>query len=70
MNEDIHHRLAIDHMRLPEHEIHRYIHELESLSLIRIQSRMNRPVDEKGREFRLINVTREGLQELSADQTE
>jgi hypothetical protein len=30
---------------------------------------MNRATDEKGREFRLINITREGLQELSSDQT-
>ena len=43
----------------------RYIHELESLGLIRIQPRMNGSVDEKGREFRLINITREGLRELS-----
>jgi KaiC/GvpD/RAD55 family RecA-like ATPase len=69
VNEDIRHTLVIDQMRLPEHETHRYIHELESLGLIRIQPRMNRVVDEKGREFRLINITIEGLQELSSDQT-
>jgi Mn-dependent DtxR family transcriptional regulator len=68
-NEDIRHTLVIDRMGLPEHETHRYIHELESLGLIRIQPRMNHAVDEKGREFRLINITREGLQELSSDQT-
>ena len=69
VNEDIRHTLVIDQMRLREHETHRYIHELESLGLIRIQPRMNRVVDEKGREFRLINITIEGLQELSSDQT-
>jgi hypothetical protein len=36
--------------------------------LIKIQPRMNRTADEKGREYRLLNVTREGLQELSSDQ--
>jgi hypothetical protein len=66
MNEDVRHTLVIDRMGLPEH---RYIHELESLGLIRIQPRMNRATDEKGREFRLINITREGLQELLSDYT-
>jgi predicted transcriptional regulator len=68
VNEDVRHTLVIDRMGLPEHETHRYIHELDSLGLIRIQPRMNRAIDEKGREFRLINITREGLQELSIDQ--
>jgi Mn-dependent DtxR family transcriptional regulator len=69
MNEDVRHTLVIDRMGLPEHETHRYIHELESLGLIRIQPRMNRATDEKGRELRLINITREGLQELLSDYT-
>lgn len=69
MNEDVRHTLVIDRMGLPEHETHRYIHELESLGLIRIQPRMNRATVEKGREFRLINITREGLQELLSDHT-
>jgi predicted transcriptional regulator len=60
VNEDIRHTLIIHRMGLPEHETHRYIHELESLGLIRIQPRMNQAVDQKGREFRLINMTREG----------
>jgi hypothetical protein len=30
---------------------------------------MNHTTDEKGREFRLINITNEGLQELSSNQT-
>jgi hypothetical protein len=30
VNEDVHHTLVIDRMGLPEHETHRYIHELES----------------------------------------
>jgi Mn-dependent DtxR family transcriptional regulator len=68
VNEDVRHTLVIDRMGLPEHETHRYIHELDSLGLIRIQPRMNGAIDEKGREFRLINITREGLQELSIDQ--
>jgi hypothetical protein len=71
VNQDIRHVLVIDRMRLPEHETHRFrfIHELESLGLIRIQPRMNGSVDEKGREFRLINITREGLRELLSEQT-
>ncbi len=36
VNEDIRHTLVIDRMGLPEHETHRYIHELESLGLIGI----------------------------------
>ena len=68
VNEDVRHTLVMDRMGMPEHETHRYIHELESLGLIKIQQRMNRTTDEKGREFRLINITREGLQELSSDQ--
>ena len=69
VNEDVRHTLVIDRMGLPEHETHRYIHELESLGMIKIQPRMSHATDEKGREFRLINITSEGLQELSSDQT-
>ena len=68
-NEDVRHTLVIDRIELPEHETHRNIHELESLGLVKIQPRMNRTTDEKGREFRLINITREGLRELSSDQS-
>lgn len=67
VNEDVRHTLVIDRIEHPEHETHRHIHELESLGLIKIQPRMNRATDEKGREFRLINITREGLHELSSD---
>lgn len=69
VNEDVRHTLVIDRIELPEHETHRHIHELESLGLIKIQPRMNRTTDEMGREFRLINITKEGLHELSSDQT-
>lgn len=69
VNEAVHHTLIIDRMGLPEHETHKHIHELESLGLVKIQPRMNHSTDEKGREFRLINITKEGLQELSSDQT-
>jgi predicted transcriptional regulator len=69
VNEDVRHTLVIDHMGLPEHETHRYIHGLESLGMIKIKPRMNRAIDEKGREFRLINITKEGLQELSSNNT-
>jgi Mn-dependent DtxR family transcriptional regulator len=67
VNEDVRHTLAIDRMGLPEHETHKHIHELDSLGLIKIQPRMNPTADEKGREYRLLNITREGLQELSSD---
>jgi predicted transcriptional regulator len=69
VNKDVRHTLVIDRIGLPEHETHRYIHELESLGMIKIQPRMNHATDEKGREFRLINITNEGLQELSSNQT-
>jgi ribosomal protein S19E (S16A) len=69
VNEDVRHTLVIDHMGSPEHETHRYLHELESLGMIKIKPRMNRAIDEKGREFRLINITKEGLQELSSNNT-
>ena len=65
INEDVRHTLVIDRMGLPEHETHKDIHKLESLGLINIQSRMRDRIDEKGREYRLINITREGLQEIS-----
>jgi Mn-dependent DtxR family transcriptional regulator len=69
VNKDVRHTLIIDRMGLPEHETHGYIHELESLGMIKIQPRMNHATDEKGREFRLINITNEGLRELSSNQT-
>ena len=66
INEDIRHTMVIDRIDLPGHETHRHIHELESLGMIKIQSRVIGSVDEKGREYRLINISREGLQELSS----
>ena len=66
INEDVRHTMVIDRIDLPGHETHRHIHELESLGMIKIQSRVIGSVDEKGREYRLINITREGLQELSS----
>jgi polysaccharide deacetylase 2 family uncharacterized protein YibQ len=70
VNEDVRHTLVIDRMGLPEHETHRHIHELESLGMINIQPRMNHSTDEKGREYRLINITNKGLEELSSDQSQ
>ena len=69
VNEDVRHTLVMDRMGMPEHETHRYIHELESLGLIKIQPRVNHNTDEKGREFRLISITEQGLQELASNQT-
>ena len=68
MNEDVRHTSVIDRMGLTEHETYRYIHELESLGLIKIHPRKNHTADEKGREFRLINITNEEILELSSDQ--
>ena len=68
VNENVRHTLVIDRMELPEHETHRHIHELESLGMIKIQPRVNHSTDEKGREFRLINITNDGLRELSSAQ--
>ena len=48
VNKDVRHTLIIDRMELPENETHRYIHELESLGMIKIQPRMNHATDEKG----------------------
>ena len=70
VNENVRHTLVIDRMGLPEHETHRHIHELESLGMINIQPRMNHSTDEKGREYRLINITNKGLEELSSDQSQ
>jgi DNA-binding IclR family transcriptional regulator len=67
INKDLPHTRVLDLNGLPQHETHRYIHELESLGLVRIQPRINRTSDEKGREYRLISITKEGLQELSSD---
>ena len=66
INEDVRHTMVIDRIDLPGHETHRHIHELESLGMIKIQSRVIGSVDEKGREYRLINITRKGLRELSS----
>jgi hypothetical protein len=67
-NKDLPHTRVLDRMGLPEYETHKYIHELESLGFVKILPRMNHTADEKGREYRLINITKEGLQELSSDQ--
>ena len=57
INEDVRHTMVIDRIELPGHETHRHIHELESLGMINIHSRVIGSVDEKGREYRLINIT-------------
>jgi hypothetical protein len=50
VNEAVSQTLMVDHMGLPEHETHRHIHALDSLAVIRIQSRIIGSVDEIGRE--------------------
>lgn len=68
VNQDTPDTRVIDRINIPEKETRRRINELVSLGLVQQLPRMNRTADERGREYQLIGITREGLQELTLDQ--
>jgi predicted transcriptional regulator len=56
---------VIENSNLPTTEVHSYLSELESLGFIKMLQRISDPEDSKGQNYRLLNITREGLRELS-----
>jgi hypothetical protein len=60
----------IDDVGLPKEETRKYLHELQSLDMIHIDQRMSGTADEKGREYRMIGITKEGIKELATDNDE
>ena len=67
VNQDVPDTWVIDRLNIPEEETRQNINELVSIGLVRQLPRMNRTADESGREYRLIGITKEGLQELILD---
>jgi hypothetical protein len=59
---------VIDRTGLPDFEVRKSLNELESLGLIKLDIQVSGATDEKGRKFRLLNLTKEGIQELSSNQ--
>lgn len=56
----------IDHTpHLPEEKTHRYLNELQSLDMIRIDQRVS-GTDEKGRKYRMVSITEEAIKELAS----
>lgn len=60
----------IDDVGLPKEETRKYLHELQSLEMIHIDQRMSGTADEKGREYRMIGITKEGIKELASEDDE
>jgi hypothetical protein len=56
----------------PEHETQKHLNELKSLGLIEIGGSLGvRPTgqeDEKGRRYMMVNITKEGIQELGSEE--
>ena len=67
VDEAIRDTAIIDDVGLPEEETRRYLNELRSLNVIRIDQRMNGTADEKGREYRMIGMTEEGIKASASD---
>ena len=57
----------IDNAGLPEEEIRKYLNELQSLGKIRIDKGVSGAMDQQGREYRMVSITREGIEELASD---
>ena len=69
INRDVYDTAVIDRIGVDEEETRDHINELIGLGHVReLLPRMNRTEDGRRREFRLIGITRHGLQELTQDQ--
>lgn len=68
VNQDVPDTWVTDGINIIEEETRRHINELVLLGLVRQLPRFNQTADERGREYQLIGITREGLQELTLDQ--
>lgn len=56
---------VVERSGLPATEVDNYLGELFSLGLIKMLQRISDAENDKGQKYRLLNITREGLQELS-----
>ena len=57
----------IDDVGLPEAETRKYLNQLQSLDMIHIDQRVSGNADEKGREYRMVGITKEGVKELASE---
>jgi predicted transcriptional regulator len=67
VSESIRDTSIIDEVGLPEAETRKYLNELQSLDLIRIDIRASGTADEKGRQYRMAGITKEGVKELASE---
>jgi hypothetical protein len=56
---------VVEHSDLPSEEVNRLLVELSSLGLIKMLKRTGDEENNKNQYFRILNITRRGLQELS-----
>jgi hypothetical protein len=56
---------VFERSNLPSAEVNDNLHKLSSLGLIKMLKRTNNAEDNRDHYYRLLNITREGLQELS-----
>jgi hypothetical protein len=57
----------IDDVGLPEFETRKHLNELQSLDMIHIDQRVSGSADEKGREYRMIGITKEGIKAIASE---
>jgi hypothetical protein len=67
VNEFVPDTSIIDDVGLPEEETRRYLNELQLLDMIHIDQRMSGTADERGREYRMIGITKEGIKASASD---
>jgi hypothetical protein len=60
----------MDNAGFPEEETRRYLNELQSLEKIRIDRRVSGATDRQGREYRMVAITREGIEALASEDDE
>jgi hypothetical protein len=65
VNTNVFDTAVVERSSLPATEVDNYLVELSSLGFIKILQKVS-DADNKGQNFRLLNITRDGLQELSA----
>jgi hypothetical protein len=66
MSETVADTWIIDHTpHLPKEKTRRYLNELQSLHMIRIDQQVN-GTDKKGRKYKMVGITEEAIKELAS----
>jgi predicted transcriptional regulator len=69
VNTNIFDTAVVEYSNLPTAKVNNYLVELSSLGLIKMLKRTSDAENNKNQYYRLLNITRKGLQELSYNTT-